>query len=748
MNVWNRKHRLTRAQLILLWVMVPAVTVGVGLSGFMVVRENLALPEDKKQLVLMLWLGTSLLGGLLVAAAMALWLRVVDLERTHRLLAIEAKSERAEHEQMRQVLDSLTVFVGLLTADGRFIEANTAALTAAGLKPADVIGTRLEDTYWCSWDAEVRTKFYNAVERGMKGESSRFDVEVRMAGQMRLLIDFFLVPLTDATGKVVAMVPSGVDITERERGRQAVAHRERETKRLIASVPGVVYEYVRTADGSGAFTFVSQRVERLLGITAERLLAEPSLFFEMIDVEVREEYQRCVAAAVAAVSMFEFDLRFTLAGGEKLYLHLQSIPEPMLNADGGRRWTGVMVDITELKNTQQALLDVQRRFELAIGGTREGVWEVNYTGGKFYFSDQFKEMIGMAGPEIPAATEFQERFIHPDDREKVRNDVQAHLEQSVPYDSEFRLKTPLGHRWFRSRGMAERDLEGKPVRFAGSIADIDDHRRMEQELRASVVEQKRLLVREHTLLRELNHRVRNNLAGLLGLVNLYQRSGRSTAEVGSAIREKIFALRQVHDLITQAAGLPVEISRLAISMADAILPAETRPALVVLGPAKGVPASQSSALAMVLQELMTNSVKHGALRGPGGGVRLTWSMIDDNAAAFGGTGRSGVGVGAGAGELMIKLEWQEWGMRGLVPPARFGTGLGLIEGMARSELMGDVMFAFEPSGMRCTLFISTSGADTTETETAGTANGLKGDARRNVNFTEVSHLVQAKDRKY
>ena len=705
MILWKRQFRFTWPQLALLWVVLPALAMGAGLAGFAVVHEQHVFPEAGEPLVRLLWLGASLLGGLLVAMAISLRLRLADLQRTHRLLAFKAKGKHDEHEQMRRVLDSLTVFVGLLTAEGRLIEANTAALTAAGLRREDVLGLRLEDTYWCSWDPEVRGKFHDAVERGGRGESSRFDVAVRMAGHTRLLIDFLLVPLADETGKVVAMVPSGVDITERETVRQAVLHREQETKRLIASVPGVVYEYVRNPDGSGAFSFISQRIEELLGVSAERFMAQPSLFFEMIDADLHEEYERCVAVAVAEVSMFECDLRFTLAGGEKLYLHLQSIPALTLSADGGRRWTGVMVDITELKIAQQTLLDSQRRFELAIGGTREGVWEVTYNGGKFYFSEQFKEMIGMAGQEIPAAPGFYERFIHPDDHAHVGSDVRAHLERNVPYDSEFRLKTPRGYRWFRSRGMAERDAGGKPIRFAGSIADVDDRRRMEQELRESVVEQQRLLGREHTLLRELNHRVRNNLAGLLGLVNLYQRSGRGAAEVGAAIREKIFALRQVHDLIAQAAGLPVEISQLACSLADAVLPAEVRQALVVLGPAVGVPASQSSALAMVLQELMTNSVKHGALRGAGGGVRLTWSIPERHAAPC------GAGERAESEETMIELRWQEWGMQGLAPPTRRGTGLGLIEGMARSELMGDVAFTFEPSGMQCTLCISTSAAE-------------------------------------
>jgi len=742
MTLSTRQFRLTWTQQALLWVILPATAAGAGLAGFMVVHERHVLPEASEPLVRMVWMGASLLVGLLVATAISLRMRVADLERTHQLLAIEAKGKHDEHAQMRRMLDSLTVFVGLLTAEGRFIEANMAPMTAAGLKLEDVIGLRLEDTYWCSWDPEARARFGDAVERGGKGDTSRFDVEMRMAGQTRMLVDFVLVPLRDEAGGVMAMVISGVNITERESVRQAVVQRERETKRLIASVPGVVYEIARWPDGSRNFTFMSPRIEKLLGIPAERFMAEPSLFFDMIDRELREEYERCVAAAVADVSTIEFDLRFTLAGGEKLYLHLQSIPELTLSPDGSRRWTGVMVDITELKIAQQSLLANQKRFELAIGGTREGVWEVNYTGGKFYFSDKFKEMIGMAGQEIPAAGEFTQLFIHPDDHSHVGADVQAHLERNVPYDSEFRLKTPRGYRWFRSQGMAERDAEGRPIRFAGSIADIDDRRRMEQELRASVVEQRRLLGREHTLLRELNHRVRNNLTGLLGLVNLYQRSGRSTTELGLAIREKIFALRQVHDLIAQAAGLPVEISRLAASLADAVLPAEARAALVVEGPAVGVLASQSSALAMVLQELMTNSLKHGALREAGGGVRLTWSITDEHSAALSGIQR------AASGELVIELEWQEWGMQGLVPPARRGTGLGLIEGMARSELMGDVVFAFEPSGMRCGLRISTPAADVTERGAARSAQGDMEDADLPRNPVAAPHGDEAISRRH
>jgi two-component sensor histidine kinase len=195
----------------------------------------------------------------------------------------------------------------------------------------------------------------------------------------------------------------------------------------------------------------------------------------------------------------------------------------------------------------------------------------------------------------------------------------------------------------------------------------------EVALRNALSQRERALDREFALRRELDHRVRNNLAGLVGLVAVYERSGRGPAALGQAIRSKIEAMRGVHDIAGRAGGGPVDLQSLLALVADSIVPLPRRSALVFGGPRVPVATGQASAMAMILQELCTNSLKHGALSADGQ-VRAHWTTQQRP------DGSS------------LTLHWREEGIppNGHAPrPEGSGVGLSLIKGFARSDLRGD-----------------------------------------------------------
>jgi two-component sensor histidine kinase len=206
-------------------------------------------------------------------------------------------------------------------------------------------------------------------------------------------------------------------------------------------------------------------------------------------------------------------------------------------------------------------------------------------------------------------------------------------------------------------------------------------RRSEDSLRQSLDQQRDLASREQMLLRELDHRVRNNLAGLLGLLSLYERTGRSGPEIALAIRGKVAAMKDVHDVISRARGSPVNIPRLLSTLIAELPPGARGGAVTTRGPDLRVSAAQASALAMIVQELFTNSAKYGALSIPGGTIRVEWN----------GDARH------------LNLNWRECGGPPVSPPRNVGVGLALVEGLAASELQGGCEFSFEPSGFTCAL---------------------------------------------
>ncbi|WP_077037750.1 sensor histidine kinase [Pelomonas sp. KK5] len=142
----------------------------------------------------------------------------------NRSLQAHNEQLRREAEHLRRLLDCSFVYVGLLTLDGRLIEANLAPLQAAQLDLAQVQGVPIWDTHWWSHSAELQAWQRDIIPRVAAGERVvRCDVEVRMAGDARAMIDYMLAPMRDEQGRIVCLVASAVDISEEQ---QRAARRE------------------------------------------------------------------------------------------------------------------------------------------------------------------------------------------------------------------------------------------------------------------------------------------------------------------------------------------------------------------------------------------------------------------------------------------------------------------------------------------------------------------------------------------
>lgn len=135
--------------------------------------------------------------------------------RSERRLIRTTERLRLSEERSRRILDGLFAFAGLMTPDGILIEANRAALEAAGIKAGDVIDKPFADTYWWSWSPEVQQQLRDAIERAAGGESVRYDVEIRVAEGRPMIIDFMIAPIFDDHGRITHLVPSAIDITAR-----------------------------------------------------------------------------------------------------------------------------------------------------------------------------------------------------------------------------------------------------------------------------------------------------------------------------------------------------------------------------------------------------------------------------------------------------------------------------------------------------------------------------------------------------
>lgn len=157
---------------------------------------------------------------------------VVNQDITEQRKAEQAIRRSEQH--LRDVMNSLIFFAGVLTPDGLLREVNRAALDAAGLRAEEVLGRPFEEARWWSYSAQIQAQLRDAIRRAAGGETVRYDVAIRIQGEQFITIDFGLAPMFDATGNVINLVPSGVDITERKRVEEEIKKLNTDLEKRVA----------------------------------------------------------------------------------------------------------------------------------------------------------------------------------------------------------------------------------------------------------------------------------------------------------------------------------------------------------------------------------------------------------------------------------------------------------------------------------------------------------------------------------
>ena len=167
--------------------------------------------------------------------------------------------------------------------------------------------------------------------------------------------------------------------------------------------------------------------------------------------------------------------------------HVLTTKCPHLDRDGHVIGTfGISHDVTELKNTERALRESEHRFDLAVRGTSDGIWDWNPPTNEVYYSPRFRQLLGYDEDEFPNDFDAWQSRLHADDLPAVMEALEKHLHDRTTYDVEYRLQTKhQSYRWFRARGQAVWNEAGEAIRMAGSITDVTDRKDAEDALKSS-----------------------------------------------------------------------------------------------------------------------------------------------------------------------------------------------------------------------------------------------------------------------
>ncbi|WP_017655659.1 GAF domain-containing protein [Fortiea contorta] len=251
-------------------------------------------------------------------------------------------------------------------------------------------------------------------------------------------------------------------------------------------------------DHEWRFIYVNSQAQKVLRKPQDELLGNSiwEVFPEMVGTKSYRESHKAVKKQVSV----EFEEYYPLLDR---WLEVHAYPG----------WEGLSVyiqDITERRRTAQALRESEERWQLALQGNNDGIWDWNVATNQVFFSTRWKEILGYEDYEISSDLDEWLKRIHPDDLSDVLQTIQQHFSQQTPfYVSEYRLRCKDGaYRWILDRGQALWNAEGNVVRMVGSHTDISHRYRVQEELkrqnhRAQLFAQITLKIRESLQLEEI-----------------------------------------------------------------------------------------------------------------------------------------------------------------------------------------------------------------------------------------------------
>ena len=404
----------------------------------------------------------------------------VEVDITERKRAEEALRE--SEEKFSKVFKASPHRITITTLDeGRYIDVNDAVVRGSGYEREEMIGHTAEELRIFA-EPDGREKLLRAFQ-------DRYfrDLEIQLrskSGEVKTVL--MSAEIITLNGQRCILTLSN-DITERKRTEEALRESEERFRTLANTVPSIIW----MAEPDGTITFHNQQWVDYCGVLPGRDSGWMQLVIHPDDLE------SCFAEWTRVSELgcgFEAELRLRRRDGQYRWFLVRATPVRDAE-DRVAKWFGVVTDIHDRKQAEDARRESEERLRLAMDAAGMSVWETDLVSGHVIWPDFGERMMGMKPGSFGGTYEAFLALVHPDDRESVLNVRNRALSGEAPYEVEFRtIRDDGGVRWGLARGVVHRDEEGRPTRIVGVNVDITGRKRIEEALRLSE-ERYRLLVR-------------------------------------------------------------------------------------------------------------------------------------------------------------------------------------------------------------------------------------------------------------
>jgi PAS domain S-box-containing protein len=587
------------------------------------------------------------------------------LELNHTLELRVAERTAALHkttQRLRAIYDGTFEYVWLLAPDGSLLEANRSALEFAGCDLASLVGKPFWFLPWFEFTSSGET-VRRAIARAARGERLRFELQINnRAGEARTL-DIAFRPLHDDEGRVILIVPAGIDITARVSAERTARH--------LAAVVESSDDAIVSKDLDGNITTFNRGAERLFGYKAHEVIGKPVTILLPPDRQYEEPEILARIRRGEQVPQHE-----TVRRRKDGTLVDVSVTVSPVKDDKGRviGASKIARDITERTLSEARLRDSERRLQELITAIPAAIYTTDAEGRITYFNEAAVELAGRT-PTIGSDEWCVTWKLYRPDGTPLPHDecpmAIALKEGRLIRNAEAVAERPDGTRVpFIPYPTPLRDSTGKIVGAINMLVDVSERKQAETQQRV--------------LLNELNNRVKNNMQMLQSLLEVTARrtenaeARRVLEEASGRINAMAAAQRVLYGTPDATRFDARDFLRTVCETAKQTFPQQ----FDIDCEADAVRLSNEVAmpLALIANELLTNAVKYG-LNGQGGGtVRVRLTRENDL--------------------FLFYVEDDGPGFH-LKSVQRRASGLGLVQGFVR-QLRGDFEVTRTPA-TRCTV---------------------------------------------